>query len=207
MSSNSKLAIEEMETLRQLALEITSELDRNKLLITIIRSAMEILGESGGVYEYDPASEQLKVVADCGAPSSIEGHTLKIGEWLAGQVLKNRKGMKVDDYGSWKWRSSQIKPELFKAVAADILEAPGGRILGVLYVTNDVDGRPFSDRDMVLLSLLASHAAIAMRNAEILTEKQLSLTQLELTNKFDESIRAAFSLKRPGQSHSRQSSK
>nr|MBA3243032.1 GAF domain-containing protein [Acidobacteriota bacterium] len=197
MSSSSKLAIKEMETLRQLALEITSELDRNKLLLTIIRSAMKLLGVSGGgVYEYAPASEQLKVVADCGAPSSIEGHTLKIGEGLAGQVLKNRKGMKVDDYGSWKWRSSQIKPELFKAVAADILEAPGGRILGVLYVTNDVEGRPFSDRDMVLLSLLASHAAIAMRNAEILTEKQLSLTQLELTNKFDESIRAAFSLKR-----------
>lgn len=201
---SSKLAIEEMDTLRRLTLEITSELDRDKLLNTIIVSATKLLGATGaGVYEYMPCREELKVVADCGMGISIKEHTLKVGEGLSGQVLKahlsgqatrERSGMRVDDYDGWEFRSPQIKRGVYKAVAADVLKAPGDRILGVLYVTNNAEGPTFSDRDMLLLSLLASHAAIAMRNAEILAEKQLSLTQLELTNTFDESIRAAFSL-------------
>jgi len=191
----SKLAIEEMETLRRLALEITSELDRDKLLHTIIRSAGELLRASGGgIYEYDRDEELLRVVADWGR-STIIGHTLKVGQGLAGRVLEKREAMAVDDYRTWPGRSPHLEPGLVRAVAADLLEAPGGHIVGVLYVTDNAEGRTFSEREISLLGLLAGHAAIAMRNAEVLAEKQLSLTQLELINKFDESIREALNLK------------
>jgi len=191
----SKLAIKEMEELRHLALEITSELDRDKLLHTIIRSAVELLQASGGgLYEYNSDKKLLRVVADWGGPS-IVGHTLKVGQGLAGQVLEKREAMTVDNYWTWPDRSPHLEPDLFRAVAADLLEAPGGRFIGVLYVTDNVEGRTFSERDASLLGLLAGHAAIAMRNAEVLAEKQTSLTQLELINKFDESIREALNLK------------
>lgn len=185
----------EMESLRHLALELTSELDYNKLLHTITHAAAELLHATGsGIYEYEPEEGLLRVVADYGGRSTIKGHTLKVGEGLTGRVVAEGRAMRVDDYSSWPHRSPHLEPDLFRAVAAHLLQAPDERILGVLYVTDDVEGRVFSEHEMSLLGLLSAHAAIAIRNAKLLAEKQLSLTQVELISRVDESIREALNL-------------
>lgn len=186
---------EEMEVLRQTALDITTaQLDQRQLLQTTIQRAVMLLkAKGGGIYEFDDARGELTVVADWGSKHSIVGHKLTIGEGMAGQVIQSGKPLIVDDYSTWVGRAHNYEPDLFSAV----VEVPlglQGRVRWVLYVTDDAKNRIFTDRDIQLLSLLGSHAVIAMRNAEAFVKSQRNYRELRLLYQVSAKLSSALSL-------------
>lgn len=54
-----------------------------------------------------------------------------------------------------------------------------GTVLGNLYVTEKVNGRPFDRADEEILTAFAAHAALAIDNARLYTEARLAATHLE----------------------------
>ncbi|MDE3088567.1 MAG: GAF domain-containing protein, partial [Chloroflexota bacterium] len=189
-----RLEHEELVALQQTALDITAQLDRDRLLQTIIQRAVELLqAKGGGVYEYDLARGELTVVADWDGRHSIVGNKLKIGEGMAGRVVQTGKPLIVDDYATWPGRASLYEPDLFRAVVEVPLKGED-RILGVLYVTDDNKERVFTKRDADLLSLLASQAAIAIENAKLHQKVKSWAQQLDALDKITLDIAAPWEI-------------
>src|SRR5918912_1863305 len=185
---------EETEALRLTALDLTSELELEKLLDKIIKRAVELLkADGGGVYHYDENRELLTVIADCNSGHGLLGNTLRVGEGMAGQIVKNNREMIISDYSQWDGRASKLERGPFHAVVGVPL-ITRGKTIGVLYVLNYVEGKQFTSRDTHLLSLLASHAAIAIANAEEFEQHKRTLRQLELLNKLNERLSQALNL-------------
>jgi signal transduction histidine kinase/ActR/RegA family two-component response regulator len=63
---------------------------------------------------------------------------------------------------------------------------------GLLYVTNRV-ARPFSDRDESVLLGLSDHAAVAIRNARLLSTQQAALSDAERANRAKDEFLATLS--------------
>lgn len=161
---------EALEKLRKNTLAITSNLDRETLLQTIIQGAVELLGaRRGGIYEYHPESLSLSVIADWGHGKSTCGQTLQVGEGQAGKLVASRASYLIeDDYAAWPGRSAQYELDEFRAV----VEVPmlwEGETTGVLYV-EDAEGRTFTESDARLLSSFADYAAIALEQSRRVTE-------------------------------------
>ncbi len=162
----------QLETLRRMALEVTTQLDVNLLLKSIVSHAIDLLQQvRGGLYLHDPERDVLEwVVADTPTGLAALGSILRRGEGLSGKVLETGKAMFVDDYEHWEGRSSQYDGCGFRAVAA-VPVRYGDEFLGVLNVVADPP-RTFCQADIELLTLFAAHAAIALHHARLLEAEQ-----------------------------------
>jgi PAS domain S-box-containing protein len=162
---------DELEALRQMALDVTAQLDLNTLLHSIVARAVELLdSRAGSLSVYRPDSNVLEVMASTGIDAEIVGTTLSPGEGLAGQVWQSGKPVAVDDYRSWEGKAATYDSLDSRAVVGVPIRwgpaGAGGENLGVLDVVSDTPGA-YSASDAELLSLFATQAAIAMENARL----------------------------------------
>lgn len=186
----------EMEALGSTARDFARQKDRSELLQTIIHWAVSLAqATGGGIYEYDFDNQELVVIADYGGKSSISGYRLKPGHGMAGKVIQTGQSLIVDDYSQWAERADIYPENLFRAVAAVPLTWQG-RILGVLYVTDDRINKIFTEQDSYLLELLASQAAIAMleETRRRAGELERKTRQLRSVQQIGEAISAAPTL-------------
>lgn len=172
--------VQQLAMLRQIALAITSETDREKLLELIVRHAVALLqAKSGGVYGYDPLSNELAIIADWGRDADLNGHVLHNGEGMAGYLISSGADyLIVDNYNESPYRASIYrKQRIFGAV----IEVPlrwYEQTIGVLYV-DDIVGRMFTDDDVTLLQLFADPASIALGNAQAYAQNRMKVRRLE----------------------------
>ena len=158
---------EQLEQLHKSSLKISSQQTRQQLLNSIVDEAVKLLkAKSGGIYEYDPRSETLTIVADHDRSQTLVGQTLKKGEGMAGRLVNGSKShLFTDNYNEWPHRVPTFKaPYPWEAV----LEVPlrwEKKTLGVIYVDDHI-GRNFSLADANLLRLFSDQAAIAMLNTQ-----------------------------------------
>ncbi len=169
----------EFAALLDLTQAMNTEQDTPALLERIVESARALLSASaGGMYLYDKNRRELEVVVATDENVPL-GMRLKLGEGLAGQVALWRQAMTIDDYATWSGRAASYKDLPVRAVA----EAPmlfGGELLGVLLVHESADiQRTFSEKDVRLLSLLASQAAAVLYNARLLDQLRDRFTESE----------------------------
>lgn len=168
---------DQLEALRQIGLEITAQLDLNKLLFFIASRAVALLeGCSGGLYLYRPGLDLLEWTTAVGLHLSPGGTiVLHRGEGLAGKVLESNQAIIVDDYQNWEGKASIFDDYPWTAVVAVPIRS-GEEFLGVLEVLGDGPGT-FSSQDAQILSLLANQAAIAVCNARQYEETSRRLAQ------------------------------
>lgn len=161
----------QLEKLRHSSLAITSQLDRNKLLKVIIEQAVAFLSATGGcIYEYDAERALLRAVADYGLPADLQGHTLAMGEGMAGKLVQTKQPfMSVEDYEQWPGKASVYAGKVSFGAVIDVLLQWQERIVGVLCI-NDTVGRKFTESDARLLQLFADQAAIALNNAKLVAQ-------------------------------------
>lgn len=164
--------LQELDLLRQVAVEINGQTDLQSTLQTIAATASKTLGAPRtSVYLYDANREELEVRAGHNVPDHFIGRKLKKGEGLAGRVIQMEEPLCIDNYNESPYRSKTWEDVHFGA----ILEAPlryRGRSLGVLAVMEDRVGRTFDEDDMRLASLFSSQAAAGLASALLLEESQ-----------------------------------
>jgi GAF domain-containing protein len=188
--SETQERVRQLDALRQTTLSITSPLDRESLLKTIIKQAIKLLdGKSGGIYEYFPERGELEIIADFNRPKHI-GNVLRVGEGMAGHIVAN--GLAGDiaadervthlltpDYETSLYRAdiySEGRP--FGAV----IEVPlkwKDVIIGVLYV-DDVKGRRFTEDDAKLLGMFADQAAIVLEHSALAMKDEERYNRLRM---------------------------
>ena len=172
----------ELEALRQITLAITSQLDLDALLRSLVEQTVALLGGSVcGIYLYDADSDRLQWVTQIGHNLQPLGSQRQRGEGLAGTVLDTNAPLVVSDYQAWEGRAHQLDAmRILSSIGTPIRW--GEEILGVLVVDSlagDEAARIFEKNDAHLLGLLANQAAIAIKNAQLYEASHDYATQLE----------------------------
>ena len=173
---------EHLEALRQMSLELASQLDPDTLLQSIVARAVELLGGTvGGLHLYRPERNQLELAVVSGIDPSILGTALQPGEGLAGKVWESGEAISVADYQHWESRAAVFDTWSFGAMVGVPIRW-GDESLGVLAVLSSETGI-FTARDSELLTLLATQAAIALQNARLFDEARRRNRELALLNR------------------------
>lgn len=166
----------EAEALYRVGQQISSLLDIDKILDSVVESVRQLLGtEAAALALIDERTEEIFMKATKGIRTDeFKSIRLQKGKGLAGRVIETGQPVKVEDYAAYP----SITHELDEVVRAEglmaHLAAPikmGGKVLGALYALEH-RVHHFSDHDVSLLVGLASQAAIAIENARLYDQVQ-----------------------------------
>jgi len=168
--------------------------DLTSVLEIVAEQAIALLGaREGALFLYDLDQDDLKVAVWRG-PAVPANFRLNIGESVSGQTALNREPLIVNDYPNWEYRSDKFEWLNIKAVVGAPLMF-GGELIGALIVIErEKSQRKFTEREMHLLSLFASQAAAAVRNARIYEDMRHRIAELEAVNTITRTLRIAQSL-------------
>jgi PAS domain S-box-containing protein len=167
----------ELEALYKTSLEINAQPDLSTLLHTIVERAVELLGaRMGGLYLMRPDGQTLELVVSYNLPGDYAGVTLRLGEGLSGQIAQTGEPMMIEDYRHWEGRALIYADGPFRRVLGVPLKV-GGKVIGVINITDDKQTGPFSEDEVRLVSLFADQAAIAVENARLYETSQRELAE------------------------------
>jgi signal transduction histidine kinase len=163
-----------LTVLQDVARNLTSELDLDKLLREILRSALRVLkAPDGSLLLWDDATNELVfTVTEGGAGEALEGQRMPADKGIAGWVLTHRQPEIVHEVRSDERFYSAIDESLGYHTSS-LLAVPmitKGQCIGVLEVLNKKSGERFDENDRDILYALAGQAAIAIMNARLYQE-------------------------------------
>jgi signal transduction histidine kinase len=168
-----------LTVLQDVARNLTSELDLDKLLREILHSALTVLKASDGslLLLDDATNELVFAVTEGRVGEALEGQRMPADKGIAGWVLTHRQPDTVHEVGSDE-RFYRTIDESLGHHTSSLIAVPmitKGQSIGVLEVLNKKSGERFDENDRDILYALAGQAAIAITNArlyqEILEEK------------------------------------
>jgi PAS domain S-box-containing protein len=161
---------QELESLRYTGLELTTRLDLEEVLRSVVARAMDLFnGVSSGVALYDEQEDVLKAAVSDGWAVVPLGTRFQRGEGLSGRIWETGEALVLDDYQNPVDLSALSNaPPRVSVLAVPIIwdQTPREEFLGALIVKAEPD-RKFSRADVELLRQFAVHAAIAIRNAQL----------------------------------------
>jgi PAS domain S-box-containing protein len=167
----------QLEALRDVGLEITSQLDLDEVLQSIVAWAVFLAGGSaGGLSIYRPEQDVLDFAINTGLDALPDNVKVERGEGICGKVLDSGETIIVDDYQAWEGQSDNWADYLGNRADIGVPIRWGDEFLGVLEVMRD-SSRGFSQDDADLLDLFAAQAAIAIHNAQLYERAQQEIAE------------------------------
>lgn len=156
--------VNEMEILLTVGRDITGTLDLDKVLNNVVGAAVKLTkAEEGSLLLLDEESNELYMRAGHNFEDGfVRSFRLPVNDTLAGQVIETGKPIILSKNALHKIQTAYLVQSLIY-VPLKFNE----RIIGVLGVDNRHHRLPFSERDTLLLSLLADYAAVAIENARL----------------------------------------
>ncbi len=163
---------DELEAVRATLADMSGALELPRVLEAVLRRAVALLRVTGGdLAIYDEQSTGLIVVSSYNLARDYTGVRMALGEGAAGRAAQTREPLIIQDYQQWEGRSPQYTEPSWRAVLAAPLLL-GGRLVGVLTVTDADPARRLGPADVRLLSLFTPQAAIAIEHARLYTAAQ-----------------------------------
>jgi diguanylate cyclase (GGDEF)-like protein/PAS domain S-box-containing protein len=154
----------QLETLRQIGLELSGELSIESLAWMIAPRAIELLGGSAmALYLHSPGDDVLELAICLGDSQPPIEQAVRRGQGLAGSVWDRGEPILLEDYHTGHTGELQLGKSVWGKVAGSPI-VYAGEFMGVLFVFSK---RPFVPGDLKLLGLFASHAGAAIRNARM----------------------------------------
>ncbi len=163
-------SLSRLRRLVELSVTLNSTLNVKDLLSLIIRTAAEILDcEAASILLYDEKKDVLFFAASTGGDADkLTKVPVPLKGSLAGTIFMTNEPLVIDelkdDPRHNKKASAYIgfEPRTLLGVPLQIQE----RTMGVLEALNK-KGEGFSESDIITLSVIASHAAVAINNAQL----------------------------------------
>ncbi|MFW5472870.1 response regulator [Knoellia sp. CPCC 206450] len=176
--------VEQLEALSEVGDAVSSSLDADEVLATIVNVAVQLSGTSGGsLVDLDAESGLFSVRTATGtSPEVLEAlraSRIHIDETLIGRACRERSPIQVADLST----IDDLDPHLSILYAAgwrSVVAVPlvrSNTIVGALVVRRKIPGA-FSEETCELLEAFASQSAIALTNARI--HRQLEVQSAEL---------------------------
>jgi signal transduction histidine kinase len=168
--SNSEHQIHQLNRLLEVSLSLNENFAIDPLLAYIMEATCEITNShAASILLYDVKTDELHFVAS-NSPGTDKSQLAKIpvpmeGS-IAGQIVRENKPIVIQDADEDP-RIFRVVDESIGFVTRTLLGVPmtiKGEVIGVLEAVNKRDGR-WTEDDQHYLSILASHAAVAIQNA------------------------------------------
>jgi diguanylate cyclase (GGDEF)-like protein len=161
--------VKELTDLFEIAKTVVSTLDLDKVLESILKSAMDIAdAPSGSIALYDSNKNEMTIRAARGfSEAFMSKKCWPVHEGgLTEKVLLHNYPVVISDTDREKYVNNPIlKAENIKSLVASPL-VYHEKVVGILYI-DDVKVREFSKNTLKLLSILASFAAMSIDNAKL----------------------------------------
>jgi signal transduction histidine kinase len=184
-------SVGELRALGEVGQAVSSTLDLQTVLSTIVRHAIQLSGTSGGViYEYDEAAENFLLRASYRMEESLvealRGAPIRLGEGATGRAAILRAPVQVPDtLDEREYTGARLRSMLAQLGYRSVLAVPllrEERILGALTVWRKEAGN-FSPEIVNLLQTFAAQSALAIQNARLFREIEDKSKQIEAANR------------------------
>ena len=184
-------SVGELKALGEVGQAVSSTLDLQTVLSTIVGHAVEFSGTSGGViYEYDEAAEGFLLRTSYRMEDSLvealRGAPIRLGEGATGRSAIIRAPVQVPDtLDEREYTGARLRPMLARLGYRSVLAVPllrEERILGALTVWRKEAGN-FSPEIVNLLQTFATQSALAIQNARLFREIEDKSRQIEAANR------------------------
>jgi signal transduction histidine kinase len=177
---------EELKALAEVGRAVNSTLDLDAVLHTIISRASQLAATEGGlIYEYDDATNQLRLRAvqnfEEDLASALRAKPLRKGEGVGGRVVETRAPFQVPDITAEGAYQVHIRDVLVSAGYRALLAVPlirEERVIGAFLVGRKQPGE-FSHETVELLTTFASQSALAIENARLFRQLEQKSRELE----------------------------
>jgi PAS domain S-box-containing protein len=172
--------VEELTFLNRVGRAVTSSLDLEQILRTVMEETARVLKiEAGSILLLDEESGELVFEAAVGPRAKeMKGLRLPLGQGIAGWVAQEGQPLLVADVRE----DPRFYPGIDEAigfVSRSVLAVPlkaRGTVIGVIEAVNKTEG-DFVQEDMALLSAMARSAAIAIENAQLFEQARWEIDE------------------------------
>ena len=193
-------SVEELKALGEVGRAVSSTLDVETVLNTIVSRASQLAGADGcSIYEYDEEVEQFRLRAAHNYSAAFIEATrampLRKGEGLMGRAVQTREPVQIPDIAVPGVYQSRLRDVLIGAGYRAILSVPLLRedeIIGSLSLTRKAPGE-FPAEAVELLRTFATQSALALQNARLFQEIEEKGRQLEVANRHKSEFLASMS--------------
>ncbi|GAB4488101.1 MAG: response regulator [Anaerolineales bacterium] len=170
--------VDEMGTLVNLGRSITSTLDLDSVLTSVVTAAVELTGaEEGHLLLVDDETNELYMRAGRNFEESFaRTFRLPVRDSIAGQVIHTGQPISFSEDSPNKIKTAYLVYSLIYVPLRS-----NDRVIGVLGVDNRQSKRPFSQHHELLMTVLAEYAAIAIQNAQLYHESENERNKLDAT--------------------------
>ena len=182
-------SVGELSALGEVGQAISSTLDLETVLTTVVSRAVQLSGLDGGVmFEYDEAAEEFiqRVATETGGTLAEVRRTTRFrkGEGVLGRTAITLEPVQVPDITVAGAYESRLRENLIQSGIRAILAVPmvrEDRLIGCLAVTRNHPGE-FADETIELLRTFATQSALAIQNARLFREIEEKSRQLEVAS-------------------------
>lgn len=178
----------ELRALQEVSLAVNQSLDLRATLKVVLREATGLLAaRKGSIMLLDAAGEALTIAVAHGLSDEvIDATRVPLGEGIAGDVAAS--GQPRNLAGGAKDPDSLKSDSGALAAALCVPLQVGGRVIGVLNVSDRLDGRDFSDADLDFLGSLGVEAALAINNARLYDDVTSRVAALGALNEIGQAL-------------------
>jgi len=180
------LLVSQLSRVVEISLTLNSTLDPDQLLQYIIKTASELLDcEAASILLYDEKRAELFFATAAGSdPKQLAGIPVPIEGSLAGTIFQENRPLIINNAQQDPRHYSQVGQQINFQTRA-LLGVPmriRSRVTGVLEALNKRSG-DFTQADADLLTVIASHAAVAIQNARLIQALQKAYDELSRVDK------------------------
>jgi signal transduction histidine kinase len=184
-------SVEELTALGEVGQAVSSTLELDTVLTTIVTQAVQLSRTHGGaVYEYDETFKEFHLTATHRLESelvdALREHPIRMGEGAVGKAAALRAPVQVPDaLDDPEYSLSRLRTILIRSAYRSILAVPLLReqqIIGGLVVLRK-DSGTFSEELINLLQTFAAQSVLAIQNARLFREIEEKSQQLEAANR------------------------
>ena len=174
-------SVEELKALGEVGAAVSSTLDLDTVLSTILTHANKLAGtQAGQIFDYDEESEELSPRATFGygeeITEALRRNPVKKGRGVAGQAVATRLPVQIPDIAVEGAYESTVRHLLLSSGYRALLAMPlirEDQVMGALVVSRTKPGH-FPQQVVDLLTTFASQSALAMQNARLFHQLEIA---------------------------------
>jgi len=184
-------SVEELKALGEVGQAVSSTLDLETVLSTIVSRAVELSGTAAGiVYEYDELTEEFHLRATYRMEQELveayRGAPIRLGQGATGRAAATKEPVVIADlFNDREQGVTVIRPILRRLGYQSLLAVPlllEKRLMGALTVYRRVSG-DFAPEVVKLLQTFATQSVLAIQNARLFREIEEKGREIEAANR------------------------
>jgi GAF domain-containing protein/anti-sigma regulatory factor (Ser/Thr protein kinase) len=183
-------SVSQLTALGEVGQAVSSTLDLETVLTTIVSRAVQLSGADGGaVFEYDEQAEEFHLRATQHLPEEFveraRSTALRRGEGAVGRLAATREPVEIADIAAPEAYQSRLRDILMALGHRALLAVPllrEGHLVGGLIINRKIAGA-FPAETIDLLKTFATQSAVAIQNARLFREIEEKSRQLEVASR------------------------